>query len=175
MSRTWLAALLRDETPPWPAPESGDPAQLLETAAQEGIVALAHERMHAHGYPDALLAPFAAAARAEAAKHMVREGECRHVLGVIAATGVDALLMKGSALAYWAYSEPHLRECMDIDLMFRSRADVETLLGALAGIGYRLRERDLPGDLVSYEITCIRQATTGARVDLDLVPFLKAA
>jgi len=168
MSRSWLAALLRDEAPPWPSPDVRDPAQLLETAANEGIVALAHAKLHAQGYPESLRGPFAEAARGQAAVQMVREGECRRVLAVIASLGLDALLLKGSALAYWAYPEPHLRECADIDLMLKSRGDVDRLIAALADSGYRTRERDVPGDLVSYELTCIRRAAHGARVDLDL-------
>jgi hypothetical protein len=169
MSRNWLAALLRDEAPACP----GDAADwrieaVLETARREGVVALAHAKLREGAYPDAVTTPFAAAARGEAAMLMVREAECRRVLAVISAGGLQALLLKGSALAYWAYPEPHLRECVDIDLLLRSRAGVEKLAGLLAESGYRLRERDVPGDLVSYELTCIRRSGNGARTDLDL-------
>lgn len=168
MSRTWLTALLRDDRPPWSASAVDDLATLVDVATREGIVALAHERLRAQDYPDALLAAFAGAARAEAAQALMREGECKRVLAVIASAGLQALLLKGSALAYWAYAAPHLRECVDIDLLLRSRADVDKAINALTGIGYCLREREVPGDLISYELTCIRKASTGARVDLDL-------
>ena len=137
-------------------------------ATREGIVALVHERLDAQHYPDEVLAPFAAATRGEAAMLLMREGECRRVLAAMAAEGLPALLLKGSALAYWAYAEPHLRKCVDIDLLLRSRAEVDRATSALATLGYQLRERTVPGDLISYELTCIRRASVGARVDLDL-------
>lgn len=168
MAWTWLTALLRDERPDWPATPACAPAQLLEVATREGIVALVHERLDAQHYPDEVLAPFAAATRGEAAMLLMREGECRRVLAAMAAEGLPALLLKGSALAYWAYAEPHLRKCVDIDLLLRSRAEVDRATSALAALGYQLRERTVPGDLISYELTCIRRASVGARVDLDL-------
>lgn len=168
MSRKWLAALLRDEAPAKPWPGAGDAGELLEAARSEGVVALVHERLRENDPTPELLAVFAAAARDEAAIMMVREAECRRVLAVMSSAGIEALLLKGSALAYWAYAEPHLRECVDIDLLLRSRGDVEKLAGLLAGSGYRLREREVPGDLVSYELTCIRRTANGTRTDLDL-------
>ena len=52
------------------------------------------------------------------------------------------LLLKGAALAYTHYPEPHLRPFADIDLLIR-RNDLERAAAALTGIGYA---RDVEAD-----------------------------
>lgn len=168
MWREWLATLLRDGNSAWPSERAGAAEELLARARQEGVVALAHARLSTPTCPQAAVDLFSRATREEAAQLLLREGECRRVLAALQAAGLQALLLKGSALAYWAYREPHLRECVDIDLLLRSRQQVDMAVVALHGLGYRLRERAVPGDLIGYELTCCRQASTGARVDVDL-------
>jgi hypothetical protein len=172
MIRSWLAALLRGECPPWAFGPDQDLARIVERADQEGVVALIHECLLdpklAAVVPPELRERFTAAARAKAAQSLMREGECRRVLARLEQAGLPVLLLKGSALAYWAYPSPYLRECGDIDLLFRSRADVDRVVTILADLGFDLRERTLPGDLVCFELTCTRgsQAAPGLEIDL---------
>src|SRR5471032_180999 len=56
--------------------------------------------------------------------------------------GIDVLLLKGAALAYTHYREPHLRPHSDIDLLIR-REDLERGALMLAEIGY---PRDVEAD-----------------------------
>jgi len=72
----------------------------------------------------------------------LRAGEMRRVVAQLAAGGVRAVILKGSALAYTHYPEPWCRTRADLDLLVArsQRADAGRLL---QGIGYA------PGDLVS--------------------------
>jgi hypothetical protein len=57
------------------------------------------------------------AARGEVARLMVRQAETRRVLQSLAGVNLLVLPLKGSALACWAYPEPHLRSCVEVDLL----------------------------------------------------------
>lgn len=167
MIRDWLAATLIGDSTGWALGDGFNPTQVLATAAAEGVVALLHERLldpRMAAMPAALREPLAVAARVKAAQSLVRENQCRLILARFAQAGLPVLLLKGSALAYWAYTSPYLRECSDIDLLFRSRGDVDRAVAILAELRYELRQKVLPGDLVCFEGTCVRG--DGLEVDL---------
>ena len=107
--RAWLAALLRDEDP-GPMP---DEAVLLDTARAEGVLALCHDRLRRspawEQYPETLRAALTRHAYQEVAVEMMRAAELREVLEALAQQGLPVLLLKGAALAYTLYPEPHLR------------------------------------------------------------------
>ena len=94
------------------------------------------------------------------------ESETRRVLSVMAKSGLPGLLLKGSALAYWAYPEPHLRCCSDVDLLLASRESAEILANQLVLAGYERAET--LGDLVAYELMCHRKVAGGWRVEIDV-------
>jgi hypothetical protein len=71
-------------------------------------------------------------------------------------------------LAYWAYAAPYLRERGDIDLLFRSKNDVDAVVRLLKEKNFELVETALPGDLVSFEVTCRRSIDNGAPLEIDL-------
>lgn len=79
---------------------------------------------------------------------------------------MPALLLKGSALAHWAYPQPHLRACSDVDILLPSSSDAETLAVALGKLGYG-RTPQL-GELVEYELMCTRQVTPDWAVEADI-------
>lgn len=72
----------------------------------------------------------------------LRADEMRRVIAALAAGGVRAVILKGSALAYTHYPEPWCRTRADLDILVArgQRADAGRLL---QGIGY------WPGDLVT--------------------------
>lgn len=172
MIRAWLAALLRGECPPWQFGPDQDLSLILEGAGQEGVVALIHERLQdtalAAAVPAELRDRLATAAREKAMQSLMREGECRRVVALLEQADLPVLLLKGSALAYWAYASPYLRDCGDIDLLFRSRTDVDRIVAMLADDGYGPRERVLPGDAICFELTCVRDGQDRAGLELDL-------
>lgn len=149
-----------------------DADDLMQVAMDEGVVALLHARLHAAGpaavVPAALREGLARAAQVEAARSLYLENRCRQILACLATAQLPVLLLKGSALAYGAYAAPHLRKCGDIDLLVRSRAEVEQVLPLLAALGYHAREYALPGDLVCFEVTCVSAADAPFPVEIDL-------
>lgn len=106
------------------------------------------------------------AARREALSSMMLEAETRRVLGVLDALGIEGLLLKGSALAYWAYPEPHLRACGDIDVLLSTRADAERLADALVAQGYNRAATS--GNLVAHELMCTRRMTSEWMLEVDV-------
>jgi hypothetical protein len=163
--RRWLAAMIAGRQ----LPPTADPDEQIDTlladAIDEGVVALVHARMSSH--PDvsaALRDTFAAAARDAALPSLMREAECRRILAVLQDADIPVLLLKGSALGWWLYPAPYLRECVDIDVLFSTRAHAQAAAKLLAGSGYVLHH--IPGDLWS-ELMCRRRVGL-THVDLDM-------
>lgn len=168
----YLAALLSGTRLMTDTDATVDADRLVQIAIDEGVVALLHARLHGAGMaasiPLALRDGLARAAQIEAARTLYLESRCRQILACLAGAQLPALLLKGSALAHWAYAAPHLRRCGDIDLLLRSRAEVEQVLPLLAALGYHPRERALPGDLVCFERTCVSGADAPFPLEIDL-------
>ncbi len=171
MMRQWLSSAIAGNAPIWPF--AADTQALISTADEEGICTLLHERIcgdaaWAAQIPVQFRDGIAQLAREKALHSLVREHECRRVLGVLAQANLPVLLLKGTALAYWAYAAPHLRERGDIDLFFRSKNDVDVVVKQLAELNFELVETALPGDLISFEVTCRRSIEHGAPLEIDL-------
>lgn len=104
-------------------------------------------------------------ARSIAGREMFRRSELTRVLAMLDRMHIKVLLLKGTALAYWLYPSPYLRECGDIDLLFGSRADAERAAKLLKQFGYDLAY--VPGDL-SYEMPCRRMSAAGLQMEVDI-------
>lgn len=167
MERSTLARIMVEPT--WQSTDIHVDAigRLLDAAKAEGVAGLVNWRLDgAPSVDPTLREAFARAARGIAAASLLFEAECRKVIGVLEAGGVEGLLLKGSALAYWLYPQPFLRECSDIDLLLPSRAAAEQAAALLAPHGYALSHA--PGDQ-GMEFLLSRRAFPGAvRVDLDV-------
>ena len=155
------------------------PDELVAVAQREGIVALIDLRLQqavrepanaktrrALAIAPEVIKAFSTATRDEALVSMVIEGESRRVLGLMAEARTPGLLLKGSALAYWAYSEPHLRACSDVDLLLPSREAAEQLSDRLTASGYERSETS--GELVAYELLCRRPVSDDWHVEIDI-------
>ena len=105
--------------------------------------------------------------RAAAARELLAQRELRRVLSSMAAAGVPALLMKGSALAYSVYPQPWLRPRIDSDVLVR-RSDLDAATRALEGIGYRRTDALSTGELVSHQVAFERTDAHGAHHVVDL-------
>ena len=170
MIRSWLAAVIRLECPASPAAGDANPAELLRVAQEEGVVALVHERLQ---WPElaSLVLPglreaFAEAALEKAVQSLLRQAECRCILERLERAGLPVLLLKGSALAYWLYASPHLRDCSDIDFLFATREDTDHAAEILVENGYAVPA--IAGDLVTYERTAYRAKDTATYLEADL-------
>ncbi len=120
-----LCAALTSDDVPSPGEE------MLELARAHRVDALLAQRAHALD----MLRP-AAAHTLSAERDVVDVCHAAH------RHGLDALLLKGAALAYTHYPEPHLRPYADIDLLIR-RDDLARAAAMLTEIGYA---RDVEAD-----------------------------
>lgn len=173
MTREWLSQAITGQRPVWPGAPDGDIETLVAVADEEGVCALLNEQISAdvdwaQQIPVAFREEVARLAPEKALHSLVRERECRRVLGLLKQVQVPVLLLKGTALAYWAYVTPYSRERGDIDLLFRNKADVDTALGLLANLKFDLVEKALPGDLISFEVTARREIEHGVPLEIDL-------
>ena len=177
--RSWLAAIVCGSQANWPldAPQASS-AELVAAAQQEGVVALVDAQLRqaqkakgnsaSEAVPQALCQAFALAAREEVFVSMVQEGESRRLLALMADAGISGLLLKGSALAYWAYPAPHLRACSDVDLLLPSRKASEELARRLCAAGAGYKRSDTSGELVAYELMCRRQISDVLNLEVDI-------
>ena len=124
--RAWLAAVMRGGEPGALPP---DEAGLLETARAEGVLTLCHHQLRRSSawtqYPEPLRETLTRHAYQAVAVELMRAAELRDVLAALAQADLPVLLLKGAALAYTLYPEPHLRERCDTDLLLPSREDAE--------------------------------------------------
>ncbi|MCB2018620.1 MAG: nucleotidyltransferase family protein [Hydrogenophaga sp.] len=155
----------------WTADDQID--STLSLAREEGVIGLLDFRLREHSTAVATndtgekwLLALKEAARTEALRSMMLEGETRRVLKLLDGLGIEALLLKGTALAYWAYPEPHLRASGDVDVLVPDRADAERLAQALADHGYAREETS--GDLVAHELMCTRRMSPQWVLEVDV-------
>jgi len=177
--RPWLAAIVCGGQPVWP-PDGHQPssAELVAAAQQEGVVALVDRQLRQSQknkdnssyvtLPEEWCQAFALAAREEVFVSMMQEVESRRLLALMADAGISGLLLKGSALAYWAYPAPHLRACSDVDLLLPSRKAAEELAHQLCAAGVGYKRSDTSGGLVAYELMCRRQISDELKLEVDI-------
>ncbi len=141
------AALTGDEAP---APSD----ELIALARAHRVDALLAQRTRAR---DTL--------RPAAAQALSTERDVIEVCDAAHRHGVDALLLKGAALAYTHYPEPHLRPYADVDLLIR-RDDLERAAAMLAEIGYT-RDVEADAELWTGQRHYLKTSTAGpVMVDL---------
>lgn len=166
--RAWLAAVMRGAEPgAMPPGEAG----LLEAARAEGVLALCHHRLRRSPawtqYPETLREALTRHARQAVAVELMRTAELRKVLAALAQAGLPVLLLKGAALAYTLYPEPHLRERCDTDLLLPSREEAERAWRVLQTLGYQ-RPNAVSGDLITHELGCYKTGPGGLTHALDI-------
>jgi hypothetical protein len=86
-------------------------------------------------WPAEICAALSQRAREETAREMLRREEIAGVLCAIAAAGVRAIVLKGTALAYTVYEAPMARPRLDTDLLIDG-ADAAAARAVLAARGY---------------------------------------
>lgn len=171
-TREVLAGVLRGKLPQDLPDVSGIQASWVRVARSEAVVALAHRRLEdllPHGAAwDSIRASLAPAAKLEAARSLAHTVECRRILDLLGSAGITALVLKGTALSQWLYDAPYLRQSGDIDLLFRSRSDVECAIAILCREGYGAPVTAIPGDLVGYELVCVDMRADAVGFEVDL-------
>jgi len=108
----------------------------------------------------------ALAARDAALWSMMLEAETRRLLAVMAQLAVPGLLLKGQAIAQWAYPDPALRASGDIDVLVATREAADALACGLREAGFARFQPS--GDLVALEMMLRREVAPGLWVEVDL-------
>ena len=128
-----IAAALRGAPAPWPEQwrEPGTEAEVVERAIYHGVAGLLAEAQGAlASWPEAVQSSL----KAQAVGQLVWEMRHRQVLGELleafADSGVPALVLKGSAIAYDLYDRPETRARGDTDLLVETArlADARRIL-----------------------------------------------
>ena len=166
-----IAAALRGESSAWPAAfDAADAAAFVDTACDHGVAPLLNAQWRRKrppsSWPDALRRSCHADAVAKAAHELMRRAEVTRVLMALAASGVEALLMKGTALAYSHYANPALRPRADCDLLVVPSAR-ETAARVINDLGYR-RVSGPAGHYVGYQLELRLDDPLGVAHTLDL-------
>jgi hypothetical protein len=172
----WLARVIAGGPFDWPFGSAQDPAELLVVASAEGVVALADAQLRfpfeggtvgsPSGMPDSVRQAFKDAALAAAMVSILLESETRRLLAVMAQVAIQGLLLKGQAIAQWAYSDPSLRASGDIDVLVATRDAANELARRLCESGYELFQPS--GNLVALEMMLRREVAPGVWVEIDL-------
>lgn len=113
-----VCAALRGESPAWPFDNSDSAAErFLDFCVDQGVQVILHDRAQHLPWPDHVLSALRRNALARAGWELAHLHLLRRVLRALVAAGVEALLFKGTALAYGLYPQPFWRVRADTDLL----------------------------------------------------------
>ena len=166
-----LTALLRAEDLCWPeAVEATDTRNIVDLAHYHGVTALLYRALRrsrqVNDCPTSLYEALREAALAAAARELVHQRAVTRVLDGLAARGVSALLLKGTALAYTLYPSPELRERADTDLLLRA-GDLESAGDVFSKLGYQ-HVHSVTGELLSSQTSWHMTDEAGVAHNLDV-------
>ncbi len=170
-ARRWLASAL--VATPFAGPEHwpGGGDGLWGVIETNGLTALIHQALSGtdawERCTPALRTRLERYARQEAAAELLRAAELERVLRAFANAGLDVLLMKGTALAYSLYPEPHLRPRCDSDLLLRDRDQASRARECLRALDYQWANTN-EGTLVSHQFIAHRTDPLGITHCLDV-------
>lgn len=166
-----IAETLGGGARPYPADRPPEFAELIvRTARMHGVHALLSEtlrRSAPHTWPDAVTGVLQRQARAQALHELVIELELKDLLSLLARRHIDALLFKGTPIAYSLYAKPHLRLRCDTDLLV-PLALRESAHQVLIEAGYQTSPLPPNGELVFNTHGYVKPVRLGVlhRVDL---------
>lgn len=147
-----------------------DAVEIEALAREEGVLALldaAYSARASVGIPGLRKALHAAAMR-ETAVELDRMAQARRVLSALADAGVDVLVLKGAALAYWLYDAPAQRPRCDMDVLVASQVEAERVVPVLMAVGYSLVAEVGVEASAEFEIALERRSPGGNVHTVDL-------
>ena len=162
-----------DEAPHWSTLDEKSAEHLVRALAAHGVLPLFHaaaSQERAAGTPLTIRRVAEANYMAAAAQAALRLRELRDVLSSFDTLGVEALVLKGAALAETVYENVALRPMGDLDLLVRER-DLETAGEALLALGYREDSGEAPD--LSHHRAFVRLLPSGvySAIELHRRPF----
>ena len=163
-----LCAIVRGESPGWPAEGSDDlEALLLRHAEYHGIVALLDERLaHLSAWPTSFLDAVHRSAIAQALWEMRNKKVIGEVLTALEKRGIEPVLFKGTALAYSLYANSTWRPRADTDMIIAS-SDAGPTIETLTSLGFA-RHASIDGELVSYQDSFVKATGIGGSHVIDI-------
>jgi len=152
-AKPWIAAVLGGQTPDWPAASA---EACVTQAKQDGVAALLYTCLRSRSnfpVPDAIMSALAPLHAQAVAIEMLREIQAQRLQSVLLQLGLPFLLLKGAALAHWAYDCAYLRSRDDLDVLFADEASAQRGIEALESLGYQRVSSQFNGP--NYE-RCLR-------------------
>jgi hypothetical protein len=149
----------------WDGDES-QTGQWLDVAVAHGVHALLHRAQVLHRGADAISRPLRDAAMAQAIWELAHQQVAAKLISALRGSGIDFLVLKGTALAYTIYDDPSLRCRSDTDLLVRE-PDLPTVRALLNSLGF-VRMIGAGGRLASYQETHTIEGSDRARHAVDL-------
>lgn len=159
-----FCSALRREQPAWAA--ENDAGALLEQANFHGVGVLLHSQGATHNWPKELAQSLHSYTLQRAMWELRHQHILNETLSALHAQGIEPVLFKGTALAYWLYDEPALRTRGDTDLVVRSTEKHRTH-DALIALGYE-QGAAVSGEFVSYQASYTKRAPEGSAHTLDV-------
>lgn len=155
---SWIADVFRHEVPPLRLPQEL-PADVYEVAAAQGVITLLADRLMTQpiwtDLADADRHRLRKALRQASAREALLAEQTTELLELLAENQIDALLLKGTPLAYLLYPRPELRPRGDIDLLVRDREASTHVWRLLQHRGYH-RAPAISGEFVNYQFCCFK-------------------
>lgn len=167
--RRWIAGRIAGHAG-LPPPATPDVPRILALAEAEGVTALlAHCLAEGPGntQDNVLLPRLHAAALSRAGLLLLREQEVVRCLRLLGEAGLDVILLKGEALAYSLYAQPHLRSRSDVDILVQGRGGIARAWAVLERAGYE-RKPTLQGRFTGFQLACRRHLADGVEIQLDI-------
>lgn len=134
------------------------PGEVLDAAVQHGVAPLLAERLDPR-WPSAIQTALRKERALGAALEALRRRETVRVLDALGSSGIQPLLVKGSALAHTLYPDPSLRPRFDTDLLIR-RSALDRIARVMTDLGYH-RPAQVTGDLVMHQVDYVRRDASG--------------
>ena len=134
---------------------SADPDAVCLRAEYHGVLPLLADRIaRLQDVPSELESRLRLHAARQVACDLMQETEIRSMLAALNDAGIEALLLKGSHLAYAWYERPDLRPRLDTDILIPAAAKAR-VAGVLQAVGYEASANS-GGELVSYQAAFVK-------------------
>lgn len=171
---SFLARALRGDLAGWPADWDNDGIReaVLGRVAYHGIAGLlSGANRPINDWPAPLYEKIRGYVLAQSMWELRHKAVLGELLQSLAADGISALLLKGTAVAYDVYDNPAVRERGDTDLLVEKDSR-EAARRVLAARGFARENPELPDALRSQEIWVIRSDDgTSHSIDLHWQPL----
>ena len=166
-----LCALLRGETPAWPATSDDvSIAVFLRTARCHGVTPLLDAKFVESGlqesWPQAIRQTCHEDAVAQAMHELATRAETGRILAMLGRAEIRPLLLKGTGLAYSHYPSPVLRPRADVDVLV-APSEREAAWRILQDLGYR-RIGGPAGTFGGYQLELHYDDPRGVTHNVDL-------